>query len=63
LRSFPLLTLEEIYGAVTYYLAHKTEVDEYLKREEAEFERFRQEQRREHPEFYAKLDALRQPQR
>lgn len=63
LRSFPLLTLEEIYGAITYYLAHKAEVDEYLANEEVEFEKFRQERRAAHPELYAKLDALRQPQR
>lgn len=63
LRSFPLLTLEEVYGALTYYLAHKAEVDEYLRNGEVEFEKFRQEQRREHPEFYAKFDALRQSQR
>ncbi len=31
-------------------------VDEYLKRTDVEFERFRQEQRLEHPEFYAKFD-------
>ena len=61
LRSFPLLTLEEIYGAVTYYLAYRTMVDEYLKRADVEFERFRKEQRLEHPEFYAKFDLLRQP--
>jgi uncharacterized protein (DUF433 family) len=58
MRSFPLLTLEEVYGAVTYYLAHKAEVDEYLSREEAEFEKIRREQREQHPEFYAKFDAL-----
>jgi uncharacterized protein (DUF433 family) len=35
-RSFPLLTLEEVYGAITYYLAHETEVDDYLQSSEVE---------------------------
>ena len=30
-QSFPLLTLEEVYGAITYYLAHQAEIDAYLK--------------------------------
>ena len=29
-RAFPLTTLEEIYGAITFYLAHQQEVDTYL---------------------------------
>jgi uncharacterized protein (DUF433 family) len=35
-RSFPLLTLEEVYGAITYYLAHENEIDEYLQRSDAD---------------------------
>lgn len=31
-RSFPVLTLEEVYGAITFYLAHENEIDEYLQR-------------------------------
>ena len=36
-RAFPLLTLEEIYGAITFYLAHAQEIDAYLAQAEAEF--------------------------
>jgi uncharacterized protein (DUF433 family) len=36
-RAFPLLTLEEIYGAITFYLAHAQEIDAYLEQAEAEF--------------------------
>lgn len=36
-RAFPLLTLEEVYGAITFYLAHAQEVDTYLDQAEAEF--------------------------
>jgi uncharacterized protein (DUF433 family) len=37
-RAFPLLTLEEIYGAITFYLAHEQEIDTYLAQPEATFE-------------------------
>ena len=59
LRSFPLLTLEEIYGAITYYLAHQQEVDTYLKQEESEFEKMQQASREGHPDWYQKLDRAR----
>jgi uncharacterized protein (DUF433 family) len=36
-RAFPLLTLEEVYGAIAFYLARSQEIDAYLDREEAAF--------------------------
>jgi uncharacterized protein (DUF433 family) len=34
LRAFPLIgSLERVYGAIAYYLAHQTEVDAYLERQ------------------------------
>ena len=30
-RSFPLLSLEEVYGAITFYLAHENEINEFCK--------------------------------
>ena len=59
LRSFPLLTLEEIYGAITYYLSNQPEIDEYLASGEEEYEKQRQAQRVGDPEFYKKMDAAR----
>ena len=47
--SFPALTLEQVYGAVAYYLAHQAEVDAYLKEGEAEFEKLRQRAREANP--------------
>lgn len=29
-QSFPVLQLEQIYGAITFYLAHRPEIDAYL---------------------------------
>ena len=37
-RSFPLLSLEEVYGAITFYLAHEKDIEEYLQRSYAEFD-------------------------
>ncbi len=37
-RSFPLLTLEEIYGAITFYLSREQELDAYLAQSEAELD-------------------------
>src|SRR5947209_7610555 len=33
--QFPSLSLEQVYGAITYYLSHRTEVEEYLRRQDA----------------------------
>jgi uncharacterized protein (DUF433 family) len=33
-QQYPSLTLEEVYGAVTHYLAHQQEIDRYLKRQD-----------------------------
>ncbi len=58
-RSFPVLTLEQIYGAITFYLAHQPEIDEYLLAGEAEFEKLRLASREAHPEWHEKLEQAR----
>ena len=35
-QSFPVLTLEQVYGAIAYYLRHQECIDTYLKQAEAE---------------------------
>jgi uncharacterized protein (DUF433 family) len=57
--SFPALSLEQVFGAVTFYLANRQGVDKYLRDGEAEFARLREEARRKHPALYAKLAAAR----
>ena len=55
-----MLTLEQVYGALTFYLANQSEIDVYLKEAEAEFEAMRQAARKQDPMFYQKLaDARR----
>src|SRR5258705_8959570 len=60
--SFPLLTLEQVYGAIAFYLAHRTEIDEYLRQGEAEFEILRQRLRDQNLPLHRKLMAFRQKQ-
>ncbi len=59
-RSFPLLTLEGIYGAIAFYLANQAEVDEYLIREEEEFEKMRQDSRATDTDWHKKMQKARQ---
>jgi uncharacterized protein (DUF433 family) len=62
-QSFPVLTLEQVYGAITFYLANRADIDAYLRREEAEFETVRQTWRTQDAMFYQKMaDARRQRQ-
>ena len=58
-QAFPALTLEQAYGAITFYLAHREEVDEYLDRSRGEFEGKRQAARDSDPMFYQKTAAAR----
>lgn len=63
-RSFPLLTLEQIYGAITFYLSHEQEIDSYLEESEKEFEaqakEMNAEARRANPELFDRLERARQ---
>jgi uncharacterized protein (DUF433 family) len=61
-QSFPVLRLEQVYGAITYYLAHRTEVDTYLRKSQGEAEAARRSARDADPMFYQKLADARQPQ-
>jgi len=40
-QQYPSLTLEEVYGAITYYLGHQDEVDAYLQRQSDVWEQWR----------------------
>ena len=60
--AFPTLTLEQVYGAITFYLGHRAEVDEDIATREREENAFSET----HPapaDLKEKLDrARRQPQ-
>ena len=62
-QSFPVLTLEQVYGAIAFYLANRSEIDTYLAQVGVGFEALRQAARDADPMFYQKLaDARRQRQ-
>jgi hypothetical protein len=56
-QNFPLLSLEQVYGAIAFYLANRELVDAYLKKGEAEFQRLQQSCREKSPLLYQKLKA------
>ena len=43
-ENFPTLTLEQIYGTITFYLAHRSAIEEYLKVKRFEYEEARASQ-------------------
>jgi uncharacterized protein (DUF433 family) len=55
--SFPLLTLEQVYGAIAFYLANRVEIDHYLATEEAAFDAMPQPLQATDPTLYHKLMA------
>jgi uncharacterized protein (DUF433 family) len=61
--SFPVLTLEQVYGAIAYYLAHQPEVDAYLRQGEAEFVALSQHLRERNLLLHQKLAAFRHQKR
>ena len=62
-QSYPVLTLEQVYGAIAFYLANRPAIDEYLERTKADFEAMRRASRDADPMFHQKLaDARRQMQ-
>ena len=56
-QAFPSLSLEQVYGGITFYLAHRAKIDRYLKKGEARFEELAQLSRAANPLLYAKLQA------
>ena len=52
--DFPTLSLREIYGAISYYLDHEDQVEEYLQRRDQEAARIRAK-----IEDRPRIDALR----
>ena len=58
-ECFPTLTLEQVYGAIAYYLANRSEIDAYLKQVNADFQALRQATHSADQEFSRKLTVAR----
>jgi uncharacterized protein (DUF433 family) len=54
-QAFPVLNLEQVYGAITYYLGHRDEVERYLESRREDFDAARQAARNADPMIYHKL--------
>ena len=59
IQAFPSLSLEQVYGGITLYLAHRAEINACLKQGEAFFEELARASREANPLLYAKLGAAR----
>jgi uncharacterized protein (DUF433 family) len=57
--SYPALTLEQVHGALAYYLANQKEVDAYLAVGEREAERLHRQSRETNAELIARLQRAR----
>ena len=61
--AYDSLSLPDVYGAIAYYLRHREEVQEYMRRREVEAERLRAEIEARYPPITrAELMARRQAQ-
>lgn len=58
-QAFPLLTLEQVYGALAFYLGHQEQIDGYLQQGEEDYEKQRQAARHSDPMWYQKLKDAR----
>ena len=56
--NFDTLSLEQVYGAITFYLSHRDEVDQHLMRNRAKFDALRKKARESNPLLYRKLEEM-----
>lgn len=59
MQSYRALSLEDAYGAIAFYLSNKNQVEEYLNRQQAKWERLRADQDRDPPPVLKRLLELR----
>jgi uncharacterized protein (DUF433 family) len=57
-ESFPSVSLEEVYGAIAFYLADRPAMDMYLDEGAREFDRLREETRKKDPAFHERLRLI-----
>jgi uncharacterized protein (DUF433 family) len=54
-REFELLTLEQVYGAIAFYLGHKNEIDRCLEKSAREVENVAPPLSQSNPKLFEKL--------
>ena len=60
IKSFPTLTLAQVYGAIAYYLENEKMIDDYLSEVQREFESSAPPLSQSNPELFARLQAARE---
>jgi uncharacterized protein (DUF433 family) len=59
-QNFPSLTLEQVYGAIAFYLAHEAEVQANIREGEADLDQRVPHLSQSRPELYARLQQARE---
>lgn len=59
-QNFPSLSLEQVFGAIAFYLGHQQEVDANIREGEQEVQRVVPHLSESRPELYARLERARQ---
>lgn len=60
-QAYPSLSLEQVYGAIAYYLAHRNDVDAELAAQNAEVSRLREVARARNADIRSRLASVRVP--
>ncbi|HEY1947487.1 MAG TPA: DUF433 domain-containing protein [Bryobacteraceae bacterium] len=58
--EFPVLSLEQVYGAITYYLRNQVEIDSYLAALASDFDHRARQQAALYPEITSRLRAAKE---
>lgn len=61
-ECFPTLSLEQVYGAIAFYLANRLEIDQYMAAQRKEYEAKRQAAIEQDPAFYQRMRQIRNQQ-
>lgn len=57
-EGFPTVPINDIYAVISYYLAHHDELDVYLKQQNEEAERIRQEWEAQYPPKITRAELM-----
>lgn len=61
-QQYPSLSLEQVYGAIAYYLSHLEEVESYLRSQEGVWEYWKARSEAKPNPVVERLRAMRRPQ-
>ena len=61
-QNFPTLSLEQVYGAITFYLGHVNEVNDYLRELEQTWEKIEAQAKPADPELHRRIQEARRRQ-